>query len=58
MEKNPALVAAGRRGAAKRWGPHGRIIRLADLTPDQRRAITAYLEVSKAAESVEPDKAA
>jgi hypothetical protein len=39
-------VRAGQIGARRRWGPP-RSIKLADLTPDQRRAILSYLEVAK-----------
>lgn len=41
--KDPVLVAAGRRGALKRWG-EPRILRLDELTPPQRRLALALVE--------------
>ena len=40
--KNPVLVAAGRRGARRRWG-EVRIVHLADLDADTARLIRALL---------------
>lgn len=45
--KNPAKVAAGRAGALKRWGPP-RVVRLDELTPDQRRLVLAMIEAARA----------
>lgn len=41
--KDPKLVAAGKRGAEKRWGP-ARVVRLDNLTPAQRRLVLALIE--------------
>src|SRR4051794_17625944 len=37
----------GRLGARKRWGDEPRTIRLADLTPDQKRLVLALLELGR-----------
>jgi hypothetical protein len=47
VEKNPAKVAAGRAGAASRWGPP-RVVRIDQLTPEQRRLVVALIEAAKA----------
>lgn len=49
---SPALsekrAQAGRRGALKRWGPPGtRVVRLGDLTLDQRRLVLALVAAAK-----------
>lgn len=43
-------VAAGRRGAAARWarGPR-RVVRLTDLTPEQRRLVLALIDAVRTA---------
>ncbi len=48
LPKNPVLVEAGRRGAERRWGPR-RVVRLDDLTVEQRRLIMALVDAAKAA---------
>jgi hypothetical protein len=48
-DKNPIYVESGRRGARKRWGGQ-RILRLDELTPDQRRLVLALVEAAKADE--------
>ncbi len=47
MSKDPVLSEAGKRGALKRWGPP-KTIRVADLTPDQRRLVNALVEAARA----------
>lgn len=39
---------AGRIGAKKRWGEHGRILRLDKLEPAQRAVVLALLDATKA----------
>lgn len=46
-EKNPVLVAAGRRGALKRWGDAPKTVRIDDLSPDQRRLIVALIDAAR-----------
>lgn len=46
--KDPAKVAAGRAGARKRWGGQ-RILRLDQLTPEQRRLVLALIDAAKEA---------
>jgi hypothetical protein len=41
--KNPVLVEAGKRGARKRWGEHGRILRLDELDPSTRDVVNSIL---------------
>lgn len=54
--KDPRLVESGRRGAEKRWGPP-RVVRLHDLTAEQRRLVLALVEAARNA-SPAADKAA
>ena len=46
-DKDPVLVAAGKRGADKRWGPPRRPY-IGDLSPAQRRLILAAIEAERA----------
>jgi hypothetical protein len=55
--KDPVLSEAGRRGAAKRWGPPIRV-RLDDFAPDERAAIVAAIEAKRAAKAARNEKAA
>lgn len=52
--KNPVLVAAGKRGAARRWG-EARIVRLDTLDPTVQRAIRALVDADRAARQRDPD---
>ncbi len=45
--KDPVKVAAGKAGAAARWGVPRRL-QLGDLTPDQRRLVLALVEAQRA----------
>jgi len=47
-EKHPGKVRAGRIGAATRWGPEPRVVRLDALSPEQRRLVVALIEAAKA----------
>jgi len=49
-----APVDSGRMGARRRWGPQ-RVVRLADLTPAQRRLVLALIAAVRenAAEAAE-----
>lgn len=40
---------AGRIGAAKRWGDAPRVVRIADLTLEQRRLVQALIDAARAA---------
>jgi hypothetical protein len=40
---NPVFVESGRRGARRRWGPQ-RIVRLDELTADQRAIVQAVID--------------
>ena len=53
--KNPGRVAGGIMGARRRWGPQ-RVVRLDDLTPEQRRLVLAL--VAAARENADADRAA
>lgn len=44
--KNPVFVESGRRGARKRWGAQ-RVVRLDDLTPEQRRLVSALIDAAR-----------
>jgi hypothetical protein len=46
--KDPVLVEAGRRGARSRWGSEPRVVRIADLTPPQRRLVLALIAAARA----------
>lgn len=46
-QKNPVKVAAGRAGAQTRWGDTPRVVRLHDLTPEQRRLVLALVEAQR-----------
>lgn len=46
--KKDVFVESGRRGAEKRWGPP-RVVRLHDLTPEQRRLVLALVEAQREA---------
>lgn len=50
--KNPAKQRAGRIGARAKWG-EPRILRLDELTNEQRRLVRAVLEASEAAAVIE-----
>ena len=47
-------VEAGRKGAAKRWGPPRRIS-IGDLTPDQRRLVLAMIEAERQANAAKAE---
>lgn len=46
--KDPRRVAGGRAGARKRWG-EPRIVRLDELTAEQRRLVLALITAAKSA---------
>ena len=41
--KHPGKSAGGRKGAAKRWGPDGRILRLDQLDPVTREIVLSIV---------------
>lgn len=45
--KDPRRVAAGKAGMRARWGEQPRIVRLDDLTMEQRRLVVALVEAAK-----------
>ena len=45
--KDPVLVAAGKRGAERRWGPTPVRPFIGDLPPAQRRLILAAIEAER-----------
>ena len=47
--KDPRLVEAGRRGAARRWGDVGRVVRLSELDSPVRLAVEALIRADRAA---------
>lgn len=47
-EKNATKQRVGRLGAAARWGPEPRVVRLDALSPEQRRLVLALVEAAKA----------
>jgi hypothetical protein len=67
--KDPKKVAAGKAGsredkaragalgARKRWGPR-RVVRLDDLTPEQRAVVMALVDAAKAAKASDPPEQA
>jgi len=46
--KDPIKVRAGKIGADVRWGPEPRTVRIDDLTPPQRRLVTALIDAVRA----------
>lgn len=48
-EKDPRLVEAGYRGAARRWGPQ-RKIHIGDLSPAQRELVIQFIEAQRKAD--------
>lgn len=49
--KDPAKVRAGEIGARKRWSGHQpRIVRLDDLSPEQRRLVLALVNAARSKE--------
>jgi hypothetical protein len=50
------LVQAGRRGAARRWGP-ARRLHLGDLTPERREIILRMVEAERRAQERESQSA-
>jgi hypothetical protein len=50
--KDPAKVAAGEKGARSRWGPP-RVVRLDDLTPEQRRLVLALVDAARSSEGAQ-----
>lgn len=57
--KDPVRVRAGHIGATRRWGAEPRVVRIADLTSEQRRLVLALidaarLETHKAAADLDP----
>jgi hypothetical protein len=48
LVSNDVFVEAGRRGAARRWGPP-RVVRLDSLNADERRLVLAMVEAAKGA---------
>ena len=58
MPARDERAAWGREGARRRWGDHvPRVIRLDDLTPEQRRVVLAFVELERAKKAAEPDAA-
>jgi len=55
VPKPMSLAEAGRLGAAKRWGEHGRILRLDRLDPVTRSIVEAILTARKNAAAAEAD---
>lgn len=53
--RNPRYHERAKKGAAARWGPPRRL-RLADLTPDQRRVVLAVVEAQRAANAAREAK--
>lgn len=54
VAKDPVKVRAGQLGAQKRWGPTGtRVVRISDLTPEQRRLVLALIDAAKAGTAVD-----
>jgi len=45
--KDPVKVAAGKIGARTRWGEQPRVVRLDELTADQRRLVLTLVEAAK-----------
>jgi hypothetical protein len=58
IPKDPSRVARGRLGASVRWGPMPRLVRLDELTSDQRAVVLALIENMKAAPVSERSEAA
>jgi len=46
VEKKLTFVEAGRKGALRRWG-EPKVVRLDDLTEDQRRLVRALIEAAR-----------
>jgi hypothetical protein len=46
LTKNPVFVESGRRGARQRWG-EPRVLRLDELTAEQRHLVLALVEAAK-----------
>jgi hypothetical protein len=57
VQKNPVKVAAGRAGAAVRWGVPVRV-RLDDFDADERSAILLAIEAKRAAKRVRAERGA
>jgi hypothetical protein len=45
--KDPAKQRAGLAGARRRWGDAARVVRLADLSPEQRRLVLALVDAAR-----------
>ncbi len=45
--KDPVLSEAGKRGAKIRWGEQPRIVRLDELSPNERRLVVELVELVK-----------
>jgi hypothetical protein len=56
-EKNPTKVRAGQIGAAKRWGPEPRVVRLDELDAPQRRLVLALIDAARQERAREPQAA-
>lgn len=54
QKKNPKRVEAGRKAAVTRWG-EPRVLRLDDMSPEQRRFVLALLDVWRANRKNEDD---
>lgn len=54
---SPRRVEAGRRSAQRRWGPP-RILRIGDLTPEQRRLVLALVDAAREEREAVSDAAA
>jgi hypothetical protein len=50
-QKDARFVEAGRRGARRRWGEHGRIVRIDALTREQAAVVVALVAAQKLANS-------
>jgi hypothetical protein len=50
--KDPVKVRAGQIGARVRWGEQPRVIRLDELTSDQRRLVVALVDAAKSAPAI------
>ncbi len=54
VSKNPIKVRAGRIGAEARWGPPGtRVVKIGDLTIEQRRLVLALVDAARAVKVVD-----
>lgn len=47
MSQRMTKTEAGRLGARQRWGPEPRVVRLTELTPEQRRLVVALVDAAR-----------